>query len=230
MESKKKILVVEDDPSLLTLITYNLEKNKFSVKQAKTGEDALLFLKEEIPDLAILDWMIPAPSGLEICKILRRQKQTSDLPIIILTAKGEEEDKIRGLDSGADDYISKPFSPAELIARIKALLRRSSSSGQQEVLKFKDVSINLWEHKVYRGGKKIHLGPTEYKLLKHLVENPGRVYSREQLLDSIWGHGIFVESRTVDTHIRRLRKAVNIPGTKNLIRTVRAAGYSIDSD
>ena len=175
MESKKKILVVEDDPSLLPLITYNLEKNKFSVKQAKTGEDALLFLKEEIPDLAILDWMIPAPSGLEICKILRRQKQTSNLPIIILTAKGEEEDKIRGFDSGADDYISKPFSPAELIARIKALLRRSSSSGQQEVLKFKDVSINLGEHKVYRGGKKIHLGPTEYKLLKHLVENPGRV-------------------------------------------------------
>ena len=230
MKSKKKILVVEDDPSLLPLITYNLEKNKFSVRQAKTGEDALLLLKEETPDLAILDWMIPAPSGLEICKILRRQKQTRNLPIIILTAKGEEEDKIRGLDSGADDYISKPFSPAELIARIKALLRRSYPSGQQEVIAFKDVSINLGEHKVYRGGKKIHLGPTEYKLLKHLVENPGRVYSREQLLDSIWGHGIYVESRTVDTHIRRLRKAVNIPGTKNLIRTIRATGYSIDSD
>ena len=161
---------------------------------------------------------------------LRRQKQTNSLPIIILTAKGEEEDRIRGLDSGADDYISKPFSPAELIARVKALLRRSSSSRQQEVLEFKDVSINLDEHKVFRNGKKIHLGPTEYKLLKHFLENPGRVYSREQLLDSVWGHGIFVESRTVDTHIRRLRKAVNIPGTTNLIRTIRAAGYSIDYD
>ncbi len=230
MKSKKNILLVEDDSSLLPLITYNLEKNKFSVRQAKTGEDALLLVKEEIPDLAILDWMIPAPSGLEVCKILRRQKQTNSLPIIILTAKGEEEDRIRGLDSGADDYISKPFSPAELIARVKALLRRSSSSRQQEVLEFKDVSINLDEHKVFRNGKKIHLGPTEYKLLKHFLENPGRVYSREQLLDSVWGHGIFVESRTVDTHIRRLRKAVNIPGTTNLIRTIRAAGYSIDYD
>jgi len=230
MKSKKNILLVEDDSSLLPLITYNLEKNKFSVRQAKTGEDALLLVKEEVPDLAILDWMIPAPSGLEVCKILRRQKQTNSLPIIILTAKGEEEDRIRGLDSGADDYISKPFSPAELIARVKALLRRSSSSRQQEVLEFKDVSINLDEHKVFRNGKKIHLGPTEYKLLKHFLENPGRVYSREQLLDSVWGHGIFVESRTVDTHIRRLRKAVNIPGTTNLIRTIRAAGYSIDYD
>ena len=230
MKSKKNILLVEDDSSLLPLITYNLEKNKFSVRQAKTGEDALLLVKEEIPDLAILDWMIPAPSGLEVCKILRRQKQTNSLPIIILTAKGEEEDRIRGLDSGADDYISKPFSPAELIARVKALLRRSSSSRQQEVLEFKDVSINLDEHKVFRNGKKIHLGPTEYKLLKHFLENPGRVYSREQLLDSVWGHGIFVESRTVDTHIRRLRKAVNIPGTTNLLRTIRAAGYSIDYD
>ena len=145
----------------------------------------------------------------------------------MLTAKGEEEDKIRGLDTGADDYITKPFSPAELVARINSLLRRSSSN-TTETIEFQDISINLNEHKVYRGEKKIHLGPTEYKLLKHLMENPGRVYSREQLLDSVWGHGIYVESRTVDTHIRRLRKAINTKGTKNFIRTVRAAGYSID--
>ena len=151
------------------------------------------------------------------------------MPIIILSAKGEEEDKVRGLNTGADDYVTKPFSPAELIARVNSLLRRSTSSGKK-TLEFMDISINLNHHKVYRGEKKIHLGPTEYKLLKHLMENPGRVYSREQLLDSVWGHGIYVESRTVDTHIRRLRKAINTSGKQNYIRTVRSAGYSIDSE
>ena len=229
MSEKMKILVVEDDTALLPMITYNLEKNGFLVKEAKNGEEALLLIKEEIPSLAIIDWMIPAPSGLEVCRILRRKKETSNLPIIILSAKGEEEDKIRGLNTGADDYITKPFSPTELMARINSLLRRSTSSSE-EIIEFEDISINLNEHKVYRKNKKIHLGPTEYKLLKHFLENPGRVYSREQLLDSVWGHGIYVESRTVDTHIRRLRKAMNVPGTKNFIRTVRAAGYSIDAD
>ena len=227
MSEKKRILVVEDDIALLPMISYNLQKNGFSVKEATNGEEALLLVKEEIPSLAIIDWMIPAPSGLEVCRILRRKKETSSIPIIILSAKGEEEDKIRGLDTGADDYITKPFSPAELVARINSLLRRSSSN-TNEIIEFQDISINLNEHKVYRGEKKIHLGPTEYKLLKHLMENPGRVYSREQLLDSVWGHGIYVESRTVDTHIRRLRKAINTKGTKKFIRTVRAAGYSID--
>ena len=229
MSEKMKILVVEDDTALLPMITYNLEKNGFLVKEATNGEEALLIIKEEIPSLAIIDWMIPAPSGLEVCRILRRKKETSNLPIIILSAKGEEEDKIRGLNTGADDYITKPFSPTELMARINSLLRRSTSSSE-EIIEFEDISINLNEHKVYRKNKKIHLGPTEYKLLKHFLENPGRVYSREQLLDSVWGHGIYVESRTVDTHIRRLRKAMNVPGTKNFIRTVRAAGYSIDAD
>ena len=229
MSEKRKILVVEDDTALLPMITYNLEKNGFLVKEATNGEEALLLIKEEIPSLAIIDWMIPAPSGLEVCRILRRKKETSNLPIIILSAKGEEEDKVRGLNTGADDYITKPFSPTELMARINSLLRRSTSSSE-EIIEFKDISINLNEHKVYRKNKKIHLGPTEYKLLKHFLENPGRVYSREQLLDSVWGHGIYVESRTVDTHIRRLRKAMNVPGTKNFIRTVRAAGYSIDVD
>lgn len=229
METKKTILVVEDDKSLLPMITYNIEKNGFQVSSATNGEDALLLMKEEIPSLAIFDWMIPAPSGLELCKIVRRKPETSNLPIIMLTAKEEEEDRVRGLDCGADDYITKPFSPAELIARIKALLRRSSSSTDQ-ILEFEDIKIVTNQHKVYRGEARVRLGPLEYKLLKHFLENPGRVFSREQLLDSVWGHGIYVEQRTVDTHIRRLRKAVNLNGKKNLIRTIRATGYSIDKD
>jgi len=229
METKKTILVVEDDKSLLPMITYNIEKNGFQVKSATNGEDALLLIKEEIPSLAIFDWMIPEPNGLELCKILRRKQETSNLPIIMLTAREEEEDRIRGLEYGADDYISKPFSPAELIARIKALIRRSTSC-QNNILEFEDIKIFDNEHKVFRGKTRVHLGPTEYNLLKHLMENPCRVFSREQLLDSVWGHGIYVERRTVDTHIRRLRKALNIEGKKNFIRTIRSSGYSIDKD
>ena len=229
MVTKKTILVVEDDKSLLPMITYNIEKNGFMVKSATNGEDALLLIKEEIPSLAIFDWMIPEPNGLELCKILRRKQETSNLPIIMLTAREEEEDRIRGLEYGADDYISKPFSPAELIARIKALIRRSTST-QNNILEFEDIKIFDNEHKVFRGKTRIHLGPTEYNLLKHLMENPCRVFSREQLLDSVWGHGIYVERRTVDTHIRRLRKSLNIEGKKNFIRTIRSSGYSIDKD
>ena len=229
MVTKKTILVVEDDKSLLPMITYNIEKNGFQVKSATNGEEALLLIKEEIPSLAIFDWMIPEPNGLELCKILRRKQETSNLPIIMLTAREEEEDRIRGLEYGADDYISKPFSPAELIARIKALIRRSTST-QNNILEFEDIKIFDDEHKVFRGKTRIHLGPTEYNLLKHLMENPCRVFSREQLLDSVWGHGIYVERRTVDTHIRRLRKALNIEGKKNFIRTIRSSGYSIDKD
>ena len=229
METKKTILVVEDDKSLLPMITYNIEKNGFQVKSATNGEDALLLIKEEIPSLAIFDWMIPEPNGLELCKILRRKQETSNLPIIMLTAREEEEDRIRGLEYGADDYISKPFSPAELIARIKALIRRSTST-QNNMLEFEDIKIFDNEHKVFRGKTRVHLGPTEYNLLKHLMENPCRVFSREQLLDSVWGHGIYVERRTVDTHIRRLRKSLNIEGKKNFIRTIRSTGYSIDKD
>ena len=206
---------MEDDKSLLPMITYNIEKNGFLVKSATNGEDALLLIKEEIPSLAIFDWMIPEPNGLELCKILRRKQETSNLPIIMLTAREEEEDRIRGLEYGADDYISKPFSPAELIARIKALIRRSTST-QNNILEFEDIKIFDNEHKVFRGKTRVHLGPTEYNLLKHLMENPCRVFSREQLLDSVWGHGIYVERRTVDTHIRRLRKLLNIEGKKTL--------------
>ena len=229
MVTKKTILVVEDDKSLLPMITYNIEKNGFKVKSATNGEDALLLIKEEIPSLAIFDWMIPEPNGLELCKILRRKQETCNLPIIMLTAREEEEDRIRGLEYGADDYISKPFSPAELIARIKALIRRSTST-QNNILEFEDIKIFDNEHKVFRGKTRVHLGPTEYNLLKHLMENPCRVFSREQLLDSVWGHGIYVERRTVDTHIRRLRKSLNIEGKKNFIRTIRSSGYSIDKD
>lgn len=229
MVTQKTILVVEDDKSLLPMITYNIEKNGFKVKSATNGEDALLLIKEEIPSLAIFDWMIPEPNGLELCKILRRKQETSNLPIIMLTAREEEEDRIRGLEYGADDYISKPFSPAELIARIKALIRRSTST-QNNILEFEDIKIFDNEHKVFRGKTRVHLGPTEYNLLKHLMENPCRVFSREQLLDSVWGHGIYVERRTVDTHIRRLRKSLNIEGKKNFIRTIRSSGYSIDKD
>ena len=229
MVTKKTILVVEDDKSLLPMITYNIEKNGFQVKSATNGEDALLLIKEEIPSLAIFDWMIPEPNGLELCKILRRKQETSNLPIIMLTAREEEEDRIRGLEYGADDYISKPFSPAELIARIKALIRRSTST-QNNILEFEDIKIFDNEHKVFRGKTRVHLGPTEYNLLKHLMENPCRVFSREQLLDSVWGHGIYVERRTVDTHIRRLRKSLNIEEKKNFIRTIRSSGYSIDKD
>ena len=217
MVTKKTILVVEDDKSLLPMITYNIEKNGFLVKSATNGEDALLLIKEEIPSLAIFDWMIPEPNGLELCKILRRKQETSNLPIIMLTAREEEEDRIRGLEYGADDYISKPFSPAELIARIKALIRRSTST-QNNILEFEDIKIFDNEHKVFRGKTRVHLGPTEYNLLKHLMENPCRVFSREQLLDSVWGHGIYVERRTVDTHIRRLRKSLNIEGKKKLYK------------
>ena len=229
MVTKKTILVVEDDKSLLPMITYNIEKNGFLVKSATNGEDALLLIKEEIPSLAIFDWMIPEPNGLELCKILRRKQETSNLPIIMLTAREEEEDRIRGLEYGADDYISKPFSPAELIARIKALIRRSTST-QNNILEFEDIKIFDNEHKVFRGKTRVHLGPTEYNLLRHLMENPCRVFSREQLLDSVWGHGIYVERRTVDTHIRRLRKSLNIEGKENFIRTIRSSGYSIDKD
>ena len=229
MVTQRTILVVEDDKSLLPMITYNIEKNGFKVKSATNGEDALLLIKEEIPSLAIFDWMIPEPNWLELFKILRRKQETSNLPIIMLTAREEEEDRIRGLEYGADDYISKPFSPAELIARIKALIRRSTSS-QNNILEFEDIKIFDNEHKVFRGKTRVHLGPTEYNLLKHLMENPCRVFSREQLLDSVWGHGIYVERRTVDTHIRRLRKSLNIEGKKNFIRTIRSSGYSIDKD
>jgi two-component system phosphate regulon response regulator PhoB len=222
------VLIVEDEVALVTLLRYNLEREGFRVAEAPDGDEALVMAKEEPPDLILLDWMLPLTSGLEVCRRLRRVPETRDTPIIMLTARGEEADKVRGLDSGADDYITKPFSPAELVARIKAVLRRSQPSLGSEVLQFADLTMDLAAHRVRRNGRDVHLGPTEFRLLRHLLQHPGRVFSREQLLDAVWGHDVYVEPRTVDVHIRRLRKALNQDDELDLIRTVRAAGYAID--
>ncbi|NQW00379.1 MAG: phosphate regulon transcriptional regulator PhoB [Rhodospirillales bacterium] len=225
---KAHILIVEDDPSLSELLQYNLENAGYKASVVSEGDEAVNAILTEEPDLVILDWMLPNLSGIEICRQIRQNSETKRMPIIMLTAKGEESERIRGLETGADDYVIKPFSPTELIARIKAVLRRSHPEKSMDVLEFEDISMNLEEHRVSRSGTNIHLGPTEYRLLRVFLEKPGRVFSREQLLDRVWGRDIYVESRTVDVHIRRLRKAMQLPGTTNLIRTVRAAGYSID--
>ena len=224
------ILVVEDEAALVTLLRYNLEREGFRVAEARDGEEALLMAREQKPDLVILDWMLPLLSGLEVCRQLRRGPETRTVPIIMLTARGEEGDKLRGLDSGADDYVTKPFSPSELIARIRAALRRSRPTTNGESLQFEDLSMDLAAHRVRRRGRDIHLGPTEFRLLRYLMEHQGRVFSREQLLDMVWGQDVYVEPRTVDVHIRRLRKAINAPSETDLIRTVRSAGYSLDRE
>ena len=225
----KQVVIAEDDQALREILNYNLKKRGFDVRNASNGEEAMLLIKESIPHLLLLDWMMPPPSGIQICRQIRQNKSTNKLPIIILTARGEQDDKVLGLEAGADDYIVKPFSPSELLARIRALLRRSAiNSSSESKLVQGSIQLDLNEHRVYRNNKIIHLGPTEFKLLKFFLENPGRVFSREQLLDAVWGHGIFIESRTVDTHIRRLRKAINFEGEKDFIRTVRSAGYSLE--
>jgi len=227
------ILIVEDEVDLVTLLAYNLEKEGFRTAAAYDGEEALLVASEQRPDLILLDWMLPHRSGLEVCRQLRRAAKTRDVPIIMLTARGEEGDRVRGLDSGADDYMSKPFSNSELIARIRAVLRRAAPRMADEVLGYGDVEMDLAAHRVRRNGRDIHLGPTEFRLLRHFLQHPGRVFSREQLLDVVWGHDVYVEPRTVDVHIRRLRKALNeaegIDQALDLIRTVRSAGYALDA-
>jgi two-component system phosphate regulon response regulator PhoB len=210
------------------MLRYNLEGAGFRVNTAGDGEEALVAAAEEVPDLILLDWMLPLMSGIEVCRQLRSKQDTRSVPIIMLTARGEETDKLRGLDSGCDDYITKPFSPAELIARINAVLRRSKPELSSELLTFEDLAMDLAAHRVRRNGQDIHLGPTEFRLLRHLMQHPGRVFTREQLLDSVWGRDVYVEPRTVDVHIRRLRKALNQGGEDDLIRTVRSAGYSLD--
>jgi len=227
---KPDILLIEDDLSLCELLRYNLESAGFAVRCAADGEEGLMMAVEKAPDLALVDWMLPLVSGLEVCRRLRKQTATANLPIIMLTAKAEEADKVRGLDMGADDYVTKPFSPAELIARIRAVLRRLRPAFSNTVLGFADVTLDTTTHKVARAGRSVKLGPTEFRLLRHFLENPRRVFSREQLLDAVWGHEIYVESRTVDVHIRRLRKALNGGGARDLIRTVRSAGYALDDE
>ena len=227
---KAKIFIVEDEPSIVQLVKYNLEKENFKVLVSNNGEEGLQEIKKTEPDLILLDWMLPDLSGIDICKALRKDIKFKNIPIIMLTARSQEEDKVLGLNVGADDYLPKPFSNLELIARVNALLRRSKPSVAEDVISFQDLKIDRLQRKVFRGNVEIKLGPTEYKLINFFVKNPSRVYSREQLLENIWTSSINVELRTVDVHIRRLRKEINLPNTKNLIRTVRSAGYALDPE
>ncbi len=222
------ILVVEDEPAQMELLAYNLQREGYNVVRAENGEDALLLAAETGPDLMLLDWMLPNISGIEVCRQIKRKKATSHIPIIMLTARGEEDDKVRGLDIGADDYIVKPYSVNELMARVRVTLRRSRPGSVTRELRHGDIVVDTVKHKVVRGDKKIKLGPTEYRLLLTLIEHPGRVWSREQLLDRIWGSDIFVETRTVDVHVGRLRKALDIPGSDDPLRTVRGFGYALE--
>jgi two-component system phosphate regulon response regulator PhoB len=226
---KPLVLIVEDEQALVTLLRYNFEAAGYEVATALDGDEALMAVSERRPDLIVLDWMLPSISGLEVCRQLRRKAETRDVPVIMLTARGEEADRVRGLDSGADDYVTKPFSPTELVARVRAVLRRSRPSTAEEVLSYAGILMDLAAHRVTRNGRAVHLGPTEFRLLRHFLEHPGRVFAREQLLDAVWGHDVYVEPRTVDVHIRRLRKAINGPDEADVIRTVRSAGYALDA-
>ena len=223
-----KILVVEDDKDLISLIKFNLKSEGFIVLLSSNGEEGLFTAKEEKPDLILLDWMLPILSGIEVLQRLKNNKDTKSIPVIFITAKGEENDKIRGLNSGADDYIVKPFSTKELIARIKANLRRGKLIPDDKIV-CSDIEIDLVSKRVKRQNKIIHLGPIEFRLLHYLCKNQGRVFSRDQLLDNVWGNDVYVEQRTVDVHIRRLRKALNINNLPNIIRTIRSEGYSVES-
>ena len=222
-----KIFIIEDEPSIIQLVQHNLEKNGFIVLSSVNGNDGLKELKKFQPDLLLLDWMLPDLSGIDICKNIRKDNSFKDLPIIMLTAKGEEEDKIKGLDSGIDDYLTKPFSFNELMARIKAVLRRSNPNTVSDNLEFEDLVLDRIEKRVYRDKKEIQLGPTEFRLLEFFLVNPKRVYSRDQILENVWPNNMNVESRTIDVHIRRLRKSINIQNKKELIRPVRSSGYSL---
>ena len=222
-----KIFIIEDEPSIIKLVQHNLEKECFIVSSSLNGNEGLKELKKFQPHLLLLDWMLPDLSGIDICKSIRRENNLKNLPIIMLTAKGESEDKIKGLNSGADDYITKPFSFNEVLARINALLRRSEPNTVADNLEYGDLKLDRIEKRVYRGEKHIDLGPTEFRLLEFFLVNPKRVYTRDQILENVWPNNINVESRTIDVHIRRLRQAINLDGKKELIRTVRSSGYSL---
>lgn len=224
-----RVLIVEDEEAIASLLEYNLDKEGFETLLAVEGEEALLKVAEERPDVIVLDWMLPNVSGIEVCRRLRSRTETQNIPIIMLTARSEEADKVRGLETGADDYLVKPFSMAELTARIRAVLRRIRPGLVAEAVTFGDIEIDRAAHRVKRGEAEIHLGPTEFRLLDHLIQNPGRVFSREQLLNAVWGSDVFVEARTVDVHIGRLRKALSKHGHTNPIRTVRSAGYALEA-
>jgi two-component system phosphate regulon response regulator PhoB len=221
------VLIVEDETAISTLLEYNLEKEGFETALAEDGDLAIVMAAERTPDLILLDWMIPKLSGVEVCRRLRRKEATADVPIIMLSARGEEDDRVSGLDVGADDYLVKPFSIPELFARIRALLRRTQTNALSSGISVGDLEIDVKAHRVSRANQELHLGPTEFRLLEHFMRRPGQVFSREQLLDAVWGHDVYVEARTVDVHIGRLRKALKMPDRKDPIRTVRSAGYAL---
>lgn len=225
---KPYIIIAEDEDALATLLSYNLEKEGYEVGIATDGDEALVMVKERQPDLLVCDWMMPKVSGIEVCRRLRQVPASRNLPIVMLTARSEESDRIRGLDTGADDYVVKPFSMTELMARIRAVLRRIRPGLSEDRVEFGEIVVDRMSHRVQRGGRDIHLGPTEYKLLDYLMQYPKRVFSREQLLDAVWGNDVYVEARTVDVHIGRLRKALNGKSDIDPIRTVRSAGYALD--
>ncbi|WP_298092270.1 phosphate regulon transcriptional regulator PhoB [uncultured Sphingomonas sp.] len=227
--ARVKMLLVEDDAALAELLVFHFKREDFEVTHTPDGEEALLLARETAPDIVLLDWMVEGISGIEVCRRLRRAPETANVPIIMLTARGEEEDRVRGLETGADDYVTKPFSPRELVARVGAVLRRVRPALAGEALVYADIEMDTVGHKVRRAGEVVALGPTEFRLLKHFLEHPGWVFSRERLLDAVWGHDSDIESRTVDVHIRRLRKAINVGDRPDIIRTVRSAGYSLDT-
>jgi two-component system phosphate regulon response regulator PhoB len=224
------VLVVEDEAALATMLRYNLEKQGFRVDEASDGQEALDRISEAQPDLVLLDWMLPVMSGIEVCRQIRRRQATRDLPVIMVTARTEDQDMVRGLNTGADDYVTKPFSMDALLARMRALLRRATVAPPKGQLMFHDIVLDLSAHRVQRNDRAVHLGPTEFRLLAFFLTHPRRVFAREELLDAVWGKDIHVEPRTVDVHIRRLRKAINGPGERDLVRTVRAAGYALDTE
>ena len=223
-------LVVEDEAALLTMLRYNLEKQGFRVEEAGDGQEALTRLSELTPDIVLLDWMLPSMSGIEVCRQIRRRPSTRDLPVIMVTARTEDQDSVRALNTGADDYITKPFNVEALVARMRALLRRARAVPAKGTLAFHDITMDLAAHRVQRNGRAIHLGPTEFRLLEFFMQHPRRVFAREELLDAVWGLDIHVEPRTVDVHIRRLRKSINADGETDIVRTVRAAGYALDTE
>ena len=228
--TKPALLLVEDDRALADLLMWHFDREGYDIVRTADGDEALLLAEEHTPDLVILDWMIEGVSGIEVCRRLRRRPQTAHVPIIMLTARGEESDRIRGLETGADDYVTKPFSPRELMARVGAVLRRMRPALAGEQLSYADIEMDVESHRVRRDGRPVQLGPTEFRLLRHFMEHPARVFSRERLLDAVWGHDPDIDARTVDVHIRRLRKALNEGGHADMIRTVRSAGYSLDAE
>jgi two-component system phosphate regulon response regulator PhoB len=228
--ARTRLLLAEDDPAMVELLRWTFEKEGFEVVSTPSGEEALLIASESSPDIILLDWMLEELSGIEVCRRLRRKPESASLPIIMLTARGEEADRVRGLETGADDYVTKPFSPPELIARVRAVLRRVRPALAGMVLSAGDLELDMATHKVRRGGTAVALGPTEFKLLRHFLEHPGHVFSRERLLDAVWGRDSEIDTRTVDVYVRRLRKAINAQGRDDLIRTVRSAGYALDAE